>query len=281
MKNNRTITKEQIDDINIISSFLSKRDIDFLDREILFNRFGLTKVDMLILLGNSLLYTVEIAAKAFQNKLAKELMVVGGIGHSTELLRRNVKNSVKCKDVNSNDKAEAEIIKEILSRYYKIDEKNIITENKSTNCGSNAYESLKVIQSIGKEVKSVILIQDPTMQLRTYASFKKEWKNIKDAKFISYAPFVPQVKTSNGEFSYKNKIDGLWDIERFLSLIMGEIPRLLDNENGYGPKGKGFIEHIDVPDNIISAYERLSPFFSDYQVLKVKKRMKQNNICFP
>lgn len=264
MKNNKTITKEQIDNINSISSFLSKRDIDSLNRESLFNKFGITKVDMIILLGNSLLYTVEIAAKAFQNKLAKELMVVGGIGHSTELLRRNVENSAKYKDVNCNDKAEAEIIKEILSRYYKIDEKNIITENKSTNCGSNAYESLKLIQSEGKEVKSVILIQDPTMQLRTAASFKKEWKNIKDIRFINYAAFVPQLKINNGKISYKNIINGLWDIERFLSLIMGEIPRLLDNENGYGPKGKGFIEHVDVPDNIIREYERLSPFFGDY-----------------
>ncbi|GAA0177495.1 DUF218 domain-containing protein YdcF [Clostridium sediminicola] len=264
MKNNKTITKEQINDINIISSFLSKRDIDSLNEQSLYKKFGILKVDMLILLGNSLIYTVEIAAKAFRNKIAKELMVVGGIGHSTELLRRNVENSMKYKEINCSDKAEAEIIKEILCKYCKIAEESIITENKSTNCGSNANESLKVIQNAGKEVKSVILIQDPTMQLRTYASFKKEWKNVKDIRFINYAPLVPQMKIGNGNVSYTNNINGLWDIERFLSLIMGEIPRIIDNENGYGPEGKGFIDHVDVPNNIIRAYERLTPFFSDY-----------------
>jgi hypothetical protein len=49
----------------------------------------------------------------------------------------------------------------------------------------------------------------------------------------------------------------LWDHQRFFDLIMGEIPRLTDDENGYGPKGKGFIAHVDVPDEIEAAWARL------------------------
>ena len=31
---------------------------------------------------------------------------------------------------------------------------------------------------------------------------------------------------------------------------MGEVPRLRDDEHGYGPLGRGFIAHVDVPDEV-------------------------------
>ncbi len=34
---------------------------------------------------------------------------------------------------------------------------------------------------------------------------------------------------------------------RYLALLLGELPRLLDNAQGYGPNGKGFITHVDFP----------------------------------
>jgi hypothetical protein len=48
-------------------------------------------------------------------------------------------------------------------------------------------------------------------------------------------------------------------VERFLSLLLGEIPRLRDDENGYGPNGKRFIGHVEIPDDVLAAYERLLP----------------------
>jgi hypothetical protein len=46
-------------------------------------------------------------------------------------------------------------------------------------------------------------------------------------------------------------------MNRFLGLILGEIARLRDDEMGYGPRGKGFIGHVDVPDAVLDAYSRL------------------------
>ena len=57
--------------------------------------------------------------------------------------------------------------------------------------------------------------------------------------------------------TYKEEIWGMWDMERYISLLMGEIPRLTDNENGYGPKGKNFIAHVDIPTEVRSAFEQL------------------------
>ena len=54
----------------------------------------------------------------------------------------------------------------------------------------------------------------------------------------------------------------MWDIERYISLLMGEIPRLSDNENGYGPKGKGFIAHVEIPDQVSKAFHELHRIYS-------------------
>ena len=35
-----------------------------------------------------------------------------------------------------------------------------------------------------------------------------------------------------------------------LELLFGEVIRLRDDENGYGPRGKGFIVHVEVPEEI-------------------------------
>ena len=54
-------------------------------------------------------------------------------------------------------------------------------------------------------------------------------------------------------------IDGeLWSMDRFISLVLGEIPRLRDDEEGYGPLGKGFITHVDIHEEVEMAWERLS-----------------------
>jgi hypothetical protein len=38
---------------------------------------------------------------------------------------------------------------------------------------------------------------------------------------------------------------------------MGEIPRLRDDKEGYGPRGKGFIVHVDIPDEVEEAWRRV------------------------
>lgn len=57
---------------------------------------------------------------------------------------------------------------------------------------------------------------------------------------------VPDIRSSD-----------LWDDQRFYDLLMGEIPRLRDDGNGYGPKGRGFIAHVDIPDDVEAAWTRL------------------------
>ena len=57
--------------------------------------------------------------------------------------------------------------------------------------------------------------------------------------------------------AFERHIPGMWNMARYLNLLMGEIPRLTDDENGYGPRGRGFIAHVDVPDGVQAAFEFL------------------------
>ena len=45
--------------------------------------------------------------------------------------------------------------------------------------------------------------------------------------------------------------------------MMGEIPRLTDNTDGYGPNGKNYIAHVDIPNTVVSAFEKLKKVYSD------------------
>lgn len=251
---------EITESINKIARFLALRNIAALSREELSKHYQLEQAEQLILLGNSILYTAELAAEALNSGLAKQLMIVGGVGHSTVHLRENVRNSSRYQDIEVEGKAEADILSDIILRITDIPVQDILLETASTNCGNNATYALQMINNLNKEPRSIILLQDPTMQLRTMASFRKAWERTEErVSFIHFAPFIPQVKVQGDDlvFDGLESFGAIWSMERFLSLIMGEIPRLRDDQNGYGPNGRGFITHVDIPESVLSAYDRL------------------------
>ena len=49
----------------------------------------------------------------------------------------------------------------------------------------------------------------------------------------------------------------MWTLDRFRDLVLGELSRLSDDEHGYGPRGAGFIAHVDLPDEVAEAGARL------------------------
>lgn len=241
--------------INILGEFLSKRDLNELSIEELMKKYSLKEVDVLVLLGSAITYNIKVAVEAYEKGLCKKILICGGIGHSTVLLRDSVKNHKIYNDIEVDEKAEADIILDIMIKHFNIPIKDIITENKSTNCGDNAKKAIELLENLGIKYKSLMLIQDPTMQLRSYLSFLKYIKK-EDVKVINYSPFIPHIN-ENREFD-NSDIDGIWSIDRFEELIVGEIPRLRDDENGYGPKGAAYIEHIDIPVEVEAAYKELS-----------------------
>lgn len=240
--------------VNKIAKFLAVRDINKLKCEELERVVEIKKVDVLVLLGNSIPYTIECAVEAYKNNVCDKILINGGIGHSTEILRKEIRKDVRFNSVDVENRAEADIFFDIMTKNYHIDSDRIIVENKSTNCGDNAKKAIDLLNQLHISYSSLLLIQDPTMQLRTYASFLK-YIDTEKVKLINFAPFIPTV---NGDLKFENThINGIWDERRYFELIMGEIPRLKDDIYGYGPNGKNFIEHIDVPVEIEENYTML------------------------
>jgi Uncharacterized conserved protein len=249
--------------INEISKFLAIRDIPKLNSFELEKVFGIKKVDILVLLGNSITDTIKCASYAYENNLCDRILINGGIGHSTEILRQQVRKDERFKSIQVDNRAEANIFFDIMTKIYKVPENKIIVENQSTNCGDNALKAVKLLSELQIPYNSLLLIQDPTMQLRTHASFKKHIRNEK-VKIINYSPFIPEV---NEDLKLINRdVDGIWEEKRFLELIMGEIPRLKDDVKGYGPCGKNFIAHVEVPSEIEEYYNRLKVLIVDYDL---------------
>ena len=53
----------------------------------------------------------------------------------------------------------------------------------------------------------------------------------------------------------------LFRSERYMSLLMGEIPRLTDDAAGYGPQGRNYITHVTIPEAVQAAFDELKRDF--------------------
>ncbi len=244
-KNKIILTQKQINEINIIGDFLAMRD------EVP------GKVDAVILLGSSLISHLEMVSDMYHLGRFKKLLIVGGFGHSTKFLYENIETFTSFKKYLDKNQSEADIYSKILMSFYHIPEESIMIENQSSNCGNNASYSYKMFSNHGLSYKRILLIQDPTMQRRSYASFLKEWKT-EQVEFFNYAPIAPELAMDcKGQLYFKELLNPPWTIERYVELVMGEIPRLRDDVNGYGPKGAGYIVHVDIPDKVEQAYQFL------------------------
>lgn len=272
--------KDLSNDVNIIAAFLSHNQIPSLST--------CDPVDCIIICASSVLYQASYVFHAIQNRpsLAKILVLVGGIGHSTNLIYEAVARHPEYREIKDDGDVvglpESHVLQRILSHSFNVPKPDhggpkALIEDRSTNCGANAVETRKVLDHHGITGSlSCIVVQDPTMSLRTIASFEKAYEDLPAAErptFKACPVFVPQTRIEDGKLEYvvhvgdglrgelRLRSEDLWEKRRFCELLVGEITRLKDDVNGYGPKGKGFIGHVDVPDGVLEAGRRVKEAF--------------------
>ena len=237
--------------INTLGAFLGMRDIAELTSECLHEKYGIPQADVMVLFGGSIMCGGDILAEGMKNRIAKKYVIVGGEGHTTETLR--VKMHSAFPDIETSGLPEARVFAGYLKYRYGLEVDYL--EEKSTNCGNNITYLLDLLRANGVSFKSIMLSQDATMQRRMDAGLRKHAED--GIQIINYAVYSAKVAAKNNALEYEEPIRGMWDIERYISLLLGEIPRLGDDENGYGPKGKGFIAHVDIPADVRDAFEVL------------------------
>lgn len=237
--------------MNRIAAYLARRDIASLSPAVV------PHADVLVLCGSAVLAAIDVAATAFHGGLADRLVVSGGVGHSTPYLRQAVRESPRYGDVPTEARAESAMIADILRRHHVVPDAAISVEDQSTNCGENAIFTAGLLERMPGEPRSVLLVQDPTMQRRTHECFRRSLRDAAGVRVRSYAPFVPAVPERESRNVPDEDGRVVWSRRRFTSLVLGEVRRLYDDEHGYGPRGAGFIDHVDIPQAVMEAYQRL------------------------
>ncbi|MDF7659563.1 YdcF family protein [Erwiniaceae bacterium L1_54_6] len=243
------LNKEHIRDINTLAQWLA---LDHMPQQ------GTLEADLAILAGHAVLPNIE-GVVALAKKYQLPLLISGGIGHSTPLLAQMMAAHPLYRQINTQGKSEAAMLGDIARVFAALPDDQLLLEEQSRNCGENAAFSQQLLDAEQWQPQRVILVQDPLMQRRTWETFRWQWRDRADApEFISWPVFIPQVIIDSGMLRITGAPpQGLWSMERFLSLLMGEVQRLRDDENGYGPRGKGFFGHVDVPEAVEAGWQRL------------------------
>lgn len=195
------------------------------------------RVDLMLLFGGSMPPTWQTAVDAVKAGEVETLMLVGGRGHTTDALLAAM--GLDPDSAETSGITEAELMSAWLHQLHGI--QDVVLETRSTNCGNNITLAEQVADRHGLRPRTVALVQDPTMQRRMDARFRHTW-SLGDAVAINRPG--PDSRDA-------------WPRHRWVSLVMGEVPRLRDDADGYGPLGRDFISHVDVPDDVEAAHRAL------------------------
>ena len=263
-------------DMNVLAGFTAMRDVAEPSREAL-AAAGVPdgRVDVAVLTGGAILAGADVMADAMRRDVASTYALVGGAGHTTPTFRARVRELWPAATFDD-DASEAEVFDAYLrSRYGLVAD---VLETRSTNSGNNVTFLFELLRARGIEPASVLLIQDATMQRRLDACLRFHEPQV---RVVNYAAYRAEVVVRGGvrgnarggaghkdgllaQLTYADEPFGMWDIDRYLTLLMGEVPRLTDGPGGYGPRGAGLIAHVDIPEGVREAFEKLRDTFPEH-----------------
>ncbi|GAB6020545.1 hypothetical protein CHUAL_003228, partial [Chamberlinius hualienensis] len=190
----------------------------------------LEKSQLILVLGNNDIRVAKHAAKLWLDGYGQYIMFTGYLGNLTKGKWR---------------RPEYEVFREVAIEM-GVSAKRIIVETQATNTGQNIRYSYEVLKNMGAlPITSVILVQTPYMERRTYATFMKQWPTIDSIsiKVQVTSPYIPLREYNNKE------VGGTADI---ISIMLGCMQRILVYPD------QGYQIAQDVPADILQAYRMLT-----------------------
>lgn len=118
----------------------------------------------------------------------------------------------------------------------------ILVENRSTNTGENVQFTRRLLAERGLDPQSLILVQKPYMERRTFATFNKVWPG----KRVTVTS--PQLPMDDYLQRYSNETLSPDDV---ISIMVGDLQRIREYP------ARGFQIPQEIPDEVWDAYEQL------------------------
>jgi uncharacterized SAM-binding protein YcdF (DUF218 family) len=123
-----------------------------------------------------------------------------------------------------------------------VPEDRILIENRSTNTGENVQFTRDLLADRGIDPATLILVQKPYMERRTYATFNKVWPG-KSVRVTS-----PQLSMDDYLARYSNNALSADDV---ISIMVGDLQRIREYP------ARGFQIAQEIPAEVWQAYEEL------------------------
>jgi uncharacterized SAM-binding protein YcdF (DUF218 family) len=182
----------------------------------------LDKSDCIVALGSHDIRVAERAAELYREGWAPLVVCTGRLGSLTKGVWT---------------RAEAEIFAEVAVAG-GVPKDRIIIEACATNTGENVAYSRELLRARGIGVETVIAVQKPYMERRTFATFRKRWP---DVDVIVTSPQIDFADYPTAEITK----------EKVIHVMVGDLQRIMV----YGRTGYQIPQ--EVPPEVLHAYERL------------------------
>ena len=203
----------------------------------------LEKADVIFVLCSHDLRVADYATKLFFDGFAPIMIFSGGIAHQGDLVETPW------------EKPEAEMFAERAIKL-GVPKEKIIIENKAKNCGENVLFTDKILKEKNLNFYSIIAVQKPYMERRTFATIKVHWPN---KILIVTSPQLDFDDYPNDEISKDDVIN----------IMIGDLQRIKIYPE------KGFQIFQEIPDDVWEAYEELVRLGYTKHLLRSAKAFKQ------
>ncbi len=168
-----------------------------------------------MLAGNAVIPTIDAACRLAAAQ-AVPLLISGGVGHSTGYLYEAVRRDPRYRTLPVDGRPEAHVLADIAHDYWHIPHSRLVVEDQSTNCGENARFTRTTLESRGLAHRRGIVIQDPTMQRRTMATFARVWQGATTPpQWLSFPGCSPVLEQTDGQLGFAGGGAGLWPVTRY------------------------------------------------------------------
>jgi uncharacterized SAM-binding protein YcdF (DUF218 family) len=194
--------------------------------------------DAVLVLGSIDERVAEYGAQLFLDGYGDRFVTSGGIAHTDDLLATGWNES------------EAEHFAAI-ARKMGVPNEKIIIEDKATNSGQNIQYTYQLLERVGIQLTAILLVHQPYMERRLYATFKKQWPDSATHFNVTSPPLTYLEYLSDQQL--KDKV---------INIMIGDLQRIREY-----PK-LGFQIHQGIPDDVWHAFEQLVKLGYDKHLIK-------------